>query len=87
MEVSGDVLARAAGGVLDTVVPEVTGTLVNMTSEAEGAQIDAFAKAMQEFDSDRFDPDKSRANAETFSTANFRANVAEAVRTILEPSA
>jgi len=59
------VIARAAGDVLDSVVPEVTGLLV------PGGAVEDFAAAMRGFDRDRFDPAVIRKHAEQFSAECF----------------
>ncbi len=76
------VLARAAGGALDTVVPGVSGVLV--PDGADEAFTDALADAMRDLQPADFDPAVLRAHAERFSVPAFqermRAVVAEALR-------
>ena len=59
------VIALGRGGALETVVPGVTGQLV------EEPSVDAFASAMASFDPEAFDPAAIRRHAETFSAARF----------------
>ena len=72
------VLAAAAGGALETVLPGETGVLV-----PEG-NVDAMAEALRHIDFGRFRPEVIRRNAERFATASFqsrlRAEVAHAAR-------
>ena len=63
------VVARAAGGTLDSVVPGVTGVLV------EGGDVAAFADALRRFDRDAFDPAAVRRHAEGFSAERFLAQM------------
>jgi glycosyltransferase involved in cell wall biosynthesis len=63
------VLAAAAGGALETVLPGETGVLV-----AED-DVDGFAQALRYTDFDRFDPTAARRNAARFSTAAFKARL------------
>jgi len=76
------VLARAAGGALDTVVPGLSGALVPDVDDE--AFIEALAAAMRVLRPADFDPIALRAHAETFSVPAFqrrmRAVVAEATR-------
>lgn len=70
------VIALGRGGALETVIPGVTGVLVDEPS------VEAFADAMSSFDPDAFDPAAIRRHAETFSPdrfdRGFRAAVAAA---------
>jgi glycosyltransferase involved in cell wall biosynthesis len=63
------VLAAAAGGALETVVPGKTGVLV-----AED-DVTAFAEALRYTAFDRFDPMAASRNAARFSTATFKARL------------
>ena len=65
------VIARAAGGTLDSVLPGVTGVLV------AGGEVEDFADAMRTFDRDRFDPAAIRDHAEGFSAERFLAQMDE----------
>jgi glycosyltransferase involved in cell wall biosynthesis len=67
------VLALDAGGARETVIAGSTGVLV------EGGRAEDFAEAMREVDFDRFDPAAARANAERFSAARFREQLAAIV--------
>jgi glycosyltransferase involved in cell wall biosynthesis len=59
------VVAAAAGGALETVVPGVTGVLVPVDD------VDAMAEALTYTDFDRFDPGEIRRHAQRFSTQAF----------------
>ena len=73
------VLARGVGGVLDSVVDGVTGTLYR----GSGAEVADLASALRAFDPSRFDARVIRANAERFSAANFRIRFAAVVQDAL----
>lgn len=76
------VVASAAGGVLETVIPGETGVLVPEDD------VDAMAEALRYTDFDRFCPDVIRRNAERFSTPTFqsrlRAEVARAAGQVVK---
>jgi glycosyltransferase involved in cell wall biosynthesis len=75
------VVARDVGGVLDSVVDGVTGTLYHVTAPA--SEVDDLATALRSFDGSAFDGAAIRAHAERFSPARFRdamATVVERVR-------
>jgi glycosyltransferase involved in cell wall biosynthesis len=76
------VLARRVGGVLDSVVDGVTGTLYDGGDDEVGA----LASALRHFDPSRFDPGAARANAERFSAPAFRARFGAVVQNVLAPS-
>lgn len=61
------VIALGRGGATETVVPGVSGVLVD-TPDA-----DAFASAMRAFDAGAFDPRAVRAHAEQFGTSRFES--------------
>jgi glycosyltransferase involved in cell wall biosynthesis len=63
------VLAAAAGGALETVVPGETGILVPEDD------VDAMAEALFYTDFNRFSPEAARCNAERFSVAAFQARL------------
>lgn len=63
------VLAAAAGGALETVVPGETGVLVPEDD------VDTMAEALRHTDFDRFTPDVIRRHAQRFSTAAFQSNL------------
>jgi len=63
------VLAAAAGGALETVVPGETGVLVLEDD------VDTMAEALRHTDFDRFCPEVIRRNSERFSTAAFQASL------------
>ncbi|NMD54109.1 MULTISPECIES: glycosyltransferase [Tsukamurella] len=67
------VVARAAGGALDTVVPGVSGVLV--PDGADEAFTDALAAAMRDLRPADFDPAVLRAHAEGFSVPAFQARM------------
>jgi glycosyltransferase involved in cell wall biosynthesis len=67
------VIALGVGGATETVVPGVSGTLV----EAPG--VDAFADALRDFDDRAFDPARIRVHAERFGRARFEASFSQAV--------
>jgi len=60
------VIAAAAGGALETVLPGETGVLVPEDD------VDAMAEVLRYTDFDRFEPRVIRRNAERFSTAAFQ---------------
>lgn len=60
------VIAYAGGGVLDTVVPGVTGEFFHEQS------VDALAQVLSDFDPARYDPAACRARAEEFDTEVFK---------------
>ena len=72
------VIAAAAGGTLETVIPGVTGELVPLDD------VDALAGAMRTLDERTFDPSHARANAERFSVAAFRQQLSEYVSRVAE---
>lgn len=76
------VLARGVGGVRDSVVPGVTGTLYPPVDGA--GEVDALAHAMGAFDAASFDSGAVRAHAEGFSPETFRAGFLAAVQPLLE---
>lgn len=65
------VLARRIGGVLETVVDGVTGSLYQPAGPAD--EVDALAAAMRSFDATTFDAAVLRSHAQTFSPEAFRA--------------
>jgi glycosyltransferase involved in cell wall biosynthesis len=73
------VIAPAIGGVLDTVIPGVTGTLY----EPAGDQVATLASVLEHFDEREFDRAALRAHAEKFAPACFRARFEQAVDEIL----
>lgn len=75
------VLARGVGGVCDSVVPGVTGTLYVGDGMSE---VDALADAMRHFDDTTFDARVLRAHAEGFAPPAFRARFGAAVNGLLE---
>jgi glycosyltransferase involved in cell wall biosynthesis len=70
------VIARGQGGVLETVVPGVTGTFWNGGPEA-------LAETVLRFDDGAIDPRACVANAARFSPAVFRAGIRREVRAAL----
>jgi glycosyltransferase involved in cell wall biosynthesis len=65
------VIARRAGGALDSVVDGVTGCFVDTDDPRD------WARALTEFDPGRFVADEIRSHAESFSTERFRHRVAD----------
>ena len=76
------VLARGVGGVCDSVVPGVTGTLYAAGDGAD--EVGALAHAMRRFDGAPFHAPVLRAHAEGFAPAAFRARFGAAVCGLLE---
>ena len=66
------VLAYAAGGALETVVPGITGEF--FTAQTAGA----LRSALRGFDPDRYDPQAVRSHAERFGVQRFRSEIAAA---------
>jgi len=78
------VVAAAAGGALETVVPGETGVLVPEDD------VDAMAEALRYTDFDRFNPETVRRNAERFSAQAFQSRLRAEVdrltgHAVLEP--
>ncbi len=71
------VVARAVGGVLDTVVHGTTGVLYGATTDTE--HVDNLARVLREFDDAAFDRHAIRAHAERFAPHRFREGFAAAV--------
>lgn len=65
------IIARAAGGALESVIDGTTGVLYPPALEGR-AEVDALAGALRTFEQSRFDPAAIRANAESFSPVRFR---------------
>jgi glycosyltransferase involved in cell wall biosynthesis len=68
------VIALGRGGALETVVPGVTGLLVDEPTT------DAFASAMTDLPRQAFDPDGLRQHAERFGVARFDRELADRLR-------
>ncbi len=75
------VLARAIGGVLDTVVDGVTGTLYRTSSPRD--EVEALADVLRGFRADRFDPGPIREHAERFSPEAFGTSFSSVVDGVL----
>jgi glycosyltransferase involved in cell wall biosynthesis len=75
------VLACASGGVLDSVVDGVTGSLY-LGSGGDG-EVDALADALRRFDTSRFEPRAARRHAVSFTPERFRARFVAAVERLL----
>ncbi|HSH59343.1 MAG TPA: glycosyltransferase, partial [Acidimicrobiales bacterium] len=73
-------LAPAVGGVVDTVVDGVTGTLYRPQPDNE---VEALASAMRAFDDDRFDSETISTLAGRFSTAAFHDRFRSTVERIV----
>lgn len=76
------VLAQGVGGVRDSVIPGLTGTLYPATGRAD--EVDALAHAMRAFDAAAFDPAILRAHAEEFSPEAFRGRFTATIRPVME---
>ena len=63
------VIAYAAGGALETVLPGVTGTLFAEQSVA------AIIQAVEGFDTDNVDPQRIRQHAEQYDVSHFKAQI------------
>lgn len=75
------VVARAAGGALESVVDGVTGMLYRPEEEAD--EVGALARALETFDPAGLDPATIRGHAEAFSPERFRARFAGVVEGVL----
>jgi glycosyltransferase involved in cell wall biosynthesis len=71
------VIALGCGGVLDSVVDGVTGTLVPFADEP--TLINRFAEVLKNFDRGDFDSAAIRRHAEQFSRPRFRREMAAVV--------
>ena len=71
------VIARAVGGVLDTVVPGTTGVLYAATTDTD--HVETLAGVLRDFADDDFDRSAIRAHAEQFAPSAFRDGFAAAV--------
>lgn len=72
------VLAHAAGGALETVVPGVTGELFFASNPT------AIATAVRNFDPDAYAPKAIRAHAENWDSARFRRRITEIVKDVAD---
>jgi glycosyltransferase involved in cell wall biosynthesis len=73
------VVAPAAGGASETVIPGVTGVLL------EDPSIDAFAEVLREVDFSRVDPQVAASSAERFSVEAFQLRLMHAVAGLSMP--
>ena len=71
------VIATGLGGALDTVLPGITGRLVEPGAEAD--VIAGFTSAIRDFDDGTYDSAAIRKHAEQFSREHFRAKMREIV--------
>ena len=74
MAVGRPVVAFAGGGALDTVEPGVSGELF------DDQTVDSLAATLTRFDAGDYDPAGCRAQAERFSSENFRRNLTDFIR-------
>ncbi|MBC3761724.1 glycosyltransferase [Quadrisphaera oryzae] len=84
MACGAPVIATGAGGAVDTVVPGLSGELVEPTGPA--GEVDAWARALAGFDAGALDPARIRAHALTFSRASFAAAMQHVVDGVLDGS-
>jgi glycosyltransferase involved in cell wall biosynthesis len=77
------VIARAVGGVLDTVVPGATGVLYGATTDTD--HVETLAAVLRNFADDDFDRSAIREHAEKFAPARFRDGFAAAVANAIDP--
>jgi glycosyltransferase involved in cell wall biosynthesis len=77
------VLAVAAGGALDSVVPGVTGNLVAGGAEDDAAAVEVWSQALASFRPRDYDPAAVRRHAEGFSRRCFRERFAAVVERAL----
>ncbi|MGA9872518.1 MAG: glycosyltransferase, partial [Rhodococcus sp. (in: high G+C Gram-positive bacteria)] len=75
------VIALGEGGAIDTVVPGMSGVLVDPGSDEQ--VVDGFARAMSSFDPNMFDRSEIRRWAEGFSRAHFRSRMQEVVDAVV----
>jgi glycosyltransferase involved in cell wall biosynthesis len=71
------VIAQNLGGAAETVVTGATGLLY------EGDSIDALVRAVEDFDTMSFDPDRIRANSERFAAHVFDDAFGKAVQRVI----
>ena len=74
------VVAAAAGGALETVIPGETGVLVPEDD------VDGFAEAFRYTDFDRFSPEAVQQNAERFCVSRFQEQLRTAVARARKPA-
>ena len=77
------VLALGRGGALDTVVPGVSGELVNGSDDNDDVVVAALAEAMRDWDDSRYSRSELARFAEAFSEATFRERIAAVVDSVL----
>ena len=77
------VVARAVGGVLDTVVPGTTGVLYPAATDTE--HVETLSRVLRDFADDDFDRSVIRAHAEQFAPARFREGFAAVVASATAP--
>ena len=78
------VIARAVGGVLDTVVPGTTGVLYPAATDTD--HVETLARVLLDFADADFDRAVIRAHAERFAPARFREGFAAAVAEVARPT-
>jgi glycosyltransferase involved in cell wall biosynthesis len=77
------VVARAAGGALESVADGASGMLYTPDGGGTVGEVDALARAMRDFDPGRFDAVTVRRQAERFSPARFREGFGAALEEAL----
>ena len=80
MACGAPVLAVNAGGALDSVVPGVSGEIVDSAGRSPSEAVEVWAAALTGFDPGSFAPGVVRAHAERFSAQAFRTAMAQVVR-------
>ncbi|MEH3079128.1 MAG: glycosyltransferase [Quadrisphaera sp.] len=85
MACGAPVIAAGEGGALDTVLPGLSGALVEQAGP--GGEVDAWAQALAAFDPSGLDPARVRRHAEGFSRASFDRRVGAVVEAVASGAA